>query len=86
MVYETIFPYLKGFHLTLAQHLPKRDEDGWKLADLEWIGHVENKVENGTYSREEADNLLSELNQYPYEVPSQAVSYTHLTLPTSAIV
>ena len=35
MTYSVIFPYLKGFHLTLAQHLPKRNEEGLKLSDLE---------------------------------------------------
>ena len=35
MVYDSIFPYLKGFHLTLASHLPHRDDDGWKMTDLE---------------------------------------------------
>ena len=29
MVYDVIFPYLKGFHLVLASHLPNRDEEGW---------------------------------------------------------
>ena len=28
MVYDSIFPYLKGFHLTLANHLPQRDDEG----------------------------------------------------------
>ena len=45
MAYEVIFSYLKGFHLTLAKHLPQRDDDGWKLIDLDWIGHIETKVE-----------------------------------------
>ena len=27
-VYDSIFPYLKGFHLTLASHLLYRDEEG----------------------------------------------------------
>ena len=31
LVYEIFFPFLKGFHLTLAQHLPKRNEEGWNL-------------------------------------------------------
>ena len=60
MVYEVIFPYLKGFHLTLAKHLPQRDEEGWKLTDLEWIGHIEAKVDQGKYSRLEADILMHE--------------------------
>ena len=60
MVYDIIFPYLKGFHLTLANHLPKRNEEGWKLNDLEWIGHIESKVESGTLTREQADTSLQD--------------------------
>ena len=58
MVYDVIFPYLKGFHLTLAHHLPRRDEGGWKLTDLEWIAHIENKVDEGRYSRQQGDLLI----------------------------
>ena len=28
MVFDMFTPYLKGFHLTLAQNLPKRDDEG----------------------------------------------------------
>ena len=35
MTFDLFFVYLKGFHLTLCQHLPQRDEQGWKLTDLE---------------------------------------------------
>ena len=40
MTYPIIFPYLKGFHLTMASHMPGRDNQGWKVADLEAIGHL----------------------------------------------
>ena len=60
MVYEILFPFLKGFHLTLAKHGPQRSEEGWKLSDLEWIGHLENKVDTGKLSREEADEMLQD--------------------------
>ena len=58
MVYDSIFPYLKGFHLILENCLPHRDDEGWKLTDLEWIGHLESKVDNGSYSREQVDIAL----------------------------
>ena len=35
IVYDSIFPYLKGFYLTLASRLPCGDEQGWKMAELE---------------------------------------------------
>ena len=41
MTFDVIFPYLKGFHLTLSYHLPRRLEEGWKLSDLEYIGELE---------------------------------------------
>ena len=58
IVYEIFFPFLKEFHLNLAKHGPQRSEEGWKLSDLEWIEHLENKVEAGRLSREEADEML----------------------------
>ena len=57
MVYEVIFPYLKGFHLDLCKHYPKRDDEGWKMSDLEWIGMLETKVEAGKLSRREMEDL-----------------------------
>ena len=60
MVYDSMFPYLKGFHLTVARHLPHRDEEGWKIAKLEWIGHLENKIEDGKYTRGQVEIILVE--------------------------
>ena len=60
MTFEIIFPFLKGFHLTLCAHLPKRDEEGWKLSDLQWIGHIENQVEEKQISRVHAQELLQQ--------------------------
>ena len=57
MVYEVIFPYLKGFHLDLCKHFPRRNDEGWKLSDLEWIGMLEIKVEDGKMSRKEMEDL-----------------------------
>ena len=37
MTYELLFPFLKGFHLTLAQHLPCRDQEGWKIKEEAWV-------------------------------------------------
>ena len=34
MVYELFFPFLKGFHLTLAKHGLQRSEEGWEIPDL----------------------------------------------------
>ena len=53
MTYDILFPYLKGFHLTLCSHLPKRDEEGWKRSDLEWIGYLEERLDTGKICVEE---------------------------------
>ena len=67
MVFEIFFPYLKGFHLTLAKHLPKRDEEGWKLSELQWIGYAEERVETESYTRSEVDLMIDAMNpQEPY--------------------
>ena len=61
MVYDVIFYYLQGFHLTLASYLQQRNDEGWKITNLEWIGHVEIKVERGTYTRERETSCLTEI-------------------------
>jgi len=53
MTYEILFPYLKGFHLTLCSHLPKRSEEGWKMSDLEWLGFMQERLESGKLSAEQ---------------------------------
>ena len=53
MTYDTLFPYLKGLHLTLSSHLPKRDENGWKLKDLEWIAYLQIAKENGIFNKDQ---------------------------------
>ena len=58
MVFSSFAPYLKGFHLTLAQHLPQRDDGGWKLSDSEWLGYVNAKMEEGVFSEKEGDLLV----------------------------
>ena len=70
MVYDIIFPYLKGFHLTLAQHLPHRNEEGWKLTDLEWIAHVECRIEEKKYTRQQGDDLIGSANSTGLDPPS----------------
>jgi len=59
MTYNIIFPYLKGFHLTLCSHLPNRDEEGWKVKELEWIGHLHNRLSEGKISQEEYEETIS---------------------------
>ena len=74
MVYEIFFPYLKGFHFTLARHLPQRDNERWKMFDLEWTGHMESKVERGMCSRVEADSIIREMVNGKKVIPDIMVS------------
>jgi hypothetical protein len=53
MTFEVLTPYLKGFHLTLASHLPNRDEEGWKLAHKDWMAVLNNKFQDGEISEDE---------------------------------
>ena len=47
MTYDILFPFLKGFHLTLASFLPQRDAEGWKLSDPAWFAYIEAQKERG---------------------------------------
>lgn len=65
MTYPLLFPYLKGFHLLLSSHQKRRNEDGWKISELEWIAELEVKVEKGLLTGDERDNLLHEDQPIP---------------------
>ena len=58
MTYDLLFPFLKGFHLTLCSFLPKRNEQGWKMKDLEWIGFLEVSRSTGKLTDEEVQAAL----------------------------
>lgn len=32
--------------------------EGWKISELEWIGHIENKVDRGDYTREQGELMV----------------------------
>eukprot|EP00978_Attheya_sp_CCMP212_P038206 scaffold187156_cov49-Attheya_sp.AAC.1 len=58
MTYDRITPYLKGIYLTLSDHLPKRDEEGWKKTDKQWAAYVYQKVSEGSLSNDQAAGAL----------------------------
>ena len=58
MTYDLLFPFLKGFHLTLCSFLPKRNEHGWKIKDLEWIGFLESSRSSGKLTDEEVQSAI----------------------------
>lgn len=57
MTFEFMVPYLKGFHLTLASYLTKRDKEGWKYSDKNWQAYLDHQVEEGALDHEEALRL-----------------------------
>ena len=57
------------FHLNLASHLSHRNDKGWRMAELEWIAHVESNVEIGRYSRVHSDTFLESLGGENSEHP-----------------
>jgi hypothetical protein len=59
MTFETMVPFLKGFHLTLAKYLPMRDDEGWKLSQKLWSRYIINKLEGGEISNEEAEAAMN---------------------------
>ena len=61
MTFDIFFAYLKGFHLTLSMHLPRRTEQGWKLNELEWIGYLENQHSDNKITSEEKETMLHEI-------------------------
>ena len=65
MTYDTFTHHLKGFHLTLAAHCPRRNDEGWKLNDNEWLMYLESKVQSNIISSVELEQRLEKSSQYP---------------------
>lgn len=69
MTYEVLFPYLKGFHLTLSQHLPHRDEEGWKLKGDCLSQYLDNKLAHHLLSEQEVHDMkCQEVEQHHVQV------------------
>ena len=60
MTYETLTPFLKGFHLTLSSYLPHRDVNGWKLSDKQWEKQLLAKVERGEMEESDAQEIIED--------------------------
>lgn len=71
MTFEILVPYLKGFHLVLAAHLDKRDEEGWKLTDKSWKRYIDTKVEEGDLGELEAEIILCGKPYSPHDHPAE---------------
>ena len=52
MVYPSLTPYLKGFHLTLESWRPDRDIQGWKMPVNDWVRIKQHLIDKGELSFE----------------------------------
>jgi hypothetical protein len=75
MTFETLTRHLKGFHLMLAANLPRRNDDGWKLSDAEWMTYLLAKVD-GQMTQEEADQCYAVTEPLKSSKPPTSI---HLT-------
>ena len=67
MTYTIFAPYLKGFHMILTQHLPKRNTEGWKLTENEWMDYVSHKLHAGSWTQEQYDqHMIDSKRLYRY--------------------
>jgi hypothetical protein len=71
MTYEILTPFLKGFHLTLASHLPYRDDDGWKMTEKAWDAYIQIRQEENKISEEEAAELREPLHYDDIQTPKR---------------
>ena len=70
MTFPIFSPYLKGFHLTLASHLPRRNANGWKLSNIEFLGHLELLHEKGLISHKEVQERQIDIGLTQQDPPS----------------
>jgi hypothetical protein len=52
ITFELITPFLKGFHLTISSQLPRRNAEGWKIAERSWDAYVHEQVAEGLMTEE----------------------------------
>jgi hypothetical protein len=69
MTFEFITHHLKGFHLSLASYLDKRDGEGWRLNNKEWICYLQHRVNKNELSFDEMQKLLYQDQDQPPEPP-----------------
>jgi hypothetical protein len=60
MTFDWLTHHLKGLHLSLADHLPGRDNEGWKLTEVELLSYLSFKVEKGLMTQEEVNDLIKQ--------------------------
>jgi len=86
MTYDRITPYLKGIYLTLSDHLPKRDEEGWKKTDKQWAAYVYQKVSEGSLSNDQAAGALRPPEFASIPVPTDVKPVSRLASDIKALM
>ena len=78
MTYQTIFPFLKGFHLSLCKHLPKRDREGWKLPDDSFCEYLQDLLDKGEIGQSEFHKQMNPPLFQDIEIPEEVVPVERL--------
>jgi hypothetical protein len=78
MTFEVITPFLKGFHLILAKHLPRRDDDGWKFSEKRYLSYVHQKLADEKITDLEAHAMLSAAEEEGAPPPKTVVATERL--------
>lgn len=73
LTFSIVVPFLKGFHLTLSGHLPKRDIEGWKLTDRAWLAYLEEAKDKGEISEDQMLEMIDEVSPVTPPVHAFAV-------------
>jgi hypothetical protein len=85
MTFDQITPLLKGLHLTLAAHVPGRDEDGWKLSENAWRAFIYAKMDEGSLTAEDGEAALNPPTYDPKNVPTVVKGATRLKQDLEAL-
>ena len=66
--------------------MPQHNEDGWKLSDLEWIGHVEIQAEKEGLADEEKIELINQVTGNSIKTPAQVKPVPRLKVCLDALM
>jgi hypothetical protein len=82
---RTNTPFLKGFHLTISGHLPRRNAEGWKIAERSWDAYVHQQVAEGLMTEEEATEALNPPDYEDIPTPKEAIPVARLEWDLKAL-
>jgi hypothetical protein len=77
MTFKVITPFLKGFHLILAKHLPRRDEDGWKFTEKGYFAYVPQCLADDKISETEAEEMIASAVEEGGDHPEVLIATEH---------